>query len=121
MKYWNGESVAALGPTGTGYLSLGSESAVRYKWKVSEAQVEIERLGKKELELENQYLGLRTYLGIPMQSKWFELLKEWQNKNYALLEDGRIKLTSLGFLMLDSLMDDIFRSEQMVSQKSRNR
>jgi coproporphyrinogen III oxidase-like Fe-S oxidoreductase len=74
-------------------------------------EVEIEKLGKEELELEHQYLGLRTSLGIQMRSEWKGLFEGWQKKNYAELKDDRIQLTSLGFLMLDSLMDDIFRWE----------
>ncbi len=120
-KYWRGQSVAALGPTGTGYFSLGAEGALRYKWKVLEPQVEIERLGKEELELEYQYLNLRTSQGIPMRSEWHDLLIDWKNKNYALSENGRIQLTSLGFLMLDSLMDDIFRMEKLKSRTFSNR
>lgn len=109
MKYWNAESVAAFGPTGTGYLSLGEESALRYKWKVSVPEVELEKLGREELDLECLYLNLRTSMGIPMRSEWEGLVEDWQIKNYAQLKDQRIQLTSLGFLMLDSLMDDIFR------------
>lgn len=111
QKYWRGESVAALGPTGTGYLVLSPETSLRYKWKVSQAEVEIENLGIKELELEKTYLSLRTSDGIPFKKGMEELLSTWQQLQYAKREDQQIKLTTLGFLMLDSLMDDIFRWE----------
>lgn len=109
LKYWRGESVAALGPTGTGYLSLGNDSALRYKWKVTKPDYEIELLGKEELKLERMYLGLRTSDGVELKNGLLEVVENWTQAQYAYVEGDRIKLTSLGFLMLDSLMDDLFR------------
>lgn len=111
QKYWQAESVAALGPTGTGYLKLSKSEAIRYKWKVSEAEVEIEKLSDQELKLEETYLTLRTSQGwlAPQGSEC--LVKSWAQQGYAHEAHGRVKLTALGFLMLDSLMDDLFRWE----------
>lgn len=112
MKYWEGRSVAALGPTGTGYLSLNSQEAVRYKWKVSNPEVEIEKLGEAELSLEETYLSLRTSTGWKPKKPDGKLLRtfeSWEKKNYGTFRNGRIVLSSEGFLMLDSLMDDLFR------------
>lgn len=111
QKYWRAESVAALGPTGTGYFQLNKDEALRYKWKVSEAEVEIEHLSHKELSLEQTYLSLRTSEGwIPPKGSEC-LMKSWSQQGYAETQNERVKLTSLGFLMLDSLMDDLFRWE----------
>lgn len=112
LKYWRGESVAALGPTGTGYLANSSDKATRYKWKVTHPEIEIESLGEKELNLERLYLSLRTSDGILMVDGLECLAESWTKQNYAILKDHRIHLTSLGFLMLDSLMDDLFRWEK---------
>lgn len=111
QKYWQGESVAALGPTGTGYLALEKNSALRYKWKVSQAEVEIEMLGAAELELEKSYLSLRTSAGwLPDQPALYQaVFQRWVDGGYGHIQEQRIKLNSLGFLMLDSLMDDLFR------------
>ncbi len=109
LKYWRGESVMAMGPTGTGYFALGENRALRYKWKVTQPEVELEELGKDELDLEATYLSLRISDGWQAPEKYSELMKSWQQQGYCLDETGRIKLTSLGFLMLDSLMDDLFR------------
>jgi oxygen-independent coproporphyrinogen-3 oxidase len=111
-KYWRGESVAALGPTGTGYLAIASEKALRYKWKVSSPEVEIEVLGKDELSLEETYLRLRTSDGWTPRHPSAELLalfKRWEELRFGLFTGGTMRLNSLGFLMLDSLMDDLFR------------
>jgi oxygen-independent coproporphyrinogen-3 oxidase len=112
IKYWNSESVAALGPSGTGYFSLTDQSAIRYKWKVTKPDLEIENLGDKELSLEKIYLSLRLSSGWRpevLQGDLLGQIKSWEQQGYAEWSDGVVKLTSLGFLMLDSLMDDLFR------------
>lgn len=111
QKYWRGESVAALGPTGTGLLKLSGQKSLRYKWKVTHAEVELEALGEKELALENTYLSLRTSDGIPVRKGMECVVKSWTQQGYCNEENSTVKLTALGFLMLDSLMDDIFRWE----------
>jgi oxygen-independent coproporphyrinogen-3 oxidase len=111
QKYWRGQSVAALGPTGTGYFSKNDQNAIRYKWKVTEASTEIEVLTKKEVDLEKTYLSLRTSDGWVPSEGTDSLVKNWEQLKYAEFNNGRVKLTSLGFLMLDSLMDDIFKWE----------
>jgi oxygen-independent coproporphyrinogen-3 oxidase len=111
-KYWRSESVAALGPTGVGLFSQNSESAFRYKWKVSRPEVEVEILGVKEINLEQTYLSLRTSDGwrpSTVSPKHVQLFEQWVSLKYANWLSGVIKLTPLGYLMLDSLMDDLFR------------
>lgn len=113
QKYWRAQTVAALGPSGTGYLSLGKDQALRYKWKVTRPEVELENLGSSELKLEETYLSLRTSEGwIPPKGSEC-LMKSWTQQGFATYENDRVKLSSLGFLMLDSLMDDLFRWENL--------
>lgn len=112
LKYWKGEAVAALGPTGTGYLPAHN-SALRYKWKVSKAEVEVETLGPTEMQLEKVYLSLRTNLGWrPEQpsEKLLAVFSQWEMLHYGAFKEGRMILNSLGYVMLDSLMDDLFRA-----------
>lgn len=106
LKYWTSHSVAALGPTATGFLKISHEKAIRYKWKVSRPLFEIESLGREEMEMENLYLGLRSLAGAEVS---LDLASHWRKKNYLRYQKGRhVILSSLGFLMLDSLMNDIF-------------
>lgn len=112
MKYWRSESVAALGPTGTGLFALSQERALRYKWKVSSAHFELEELGPEELALERTYLNLRTAEGWypkKVSPKLLGLFKNWSELGYGEWDGTGMKLNALGFLMLDSLMDDLFR------------
>jgi oxygen-independent coproporphyrinogen III oxidase len=113
-KYWKSESVAALGPTGTGYFALKEAQGLRYKWKVSQAEVELENLRQEEIALESTYLQLRTSLGWrpdKMTTKLDLLFTSWKQLGYGDYAAGRVQLNALGFLMLDSLMDDLFRVE----------
>jgi oxygen-independent coproporphyrinogen-3 oxidase len=112
LKYWNGESVAALGPTGTGYFAKTNDSAFRYIWKVSEPEIQPENLTAKELNLERIYLGLRTSQGWKpetVSSKLIDQFTGWEKQSYGKWTGERMILNSLGFVMLDSLMDDLFR------------
>lgn len=112
LKYWKGQAVAALGPTGTGYFPMGEDSALRYKWKVTKPEYEIENLGTAELSIESIYLALRTNLGWSPRTAKPDLactLKSWEQNGYLESKTPQIKLSSKGYLMLDSLMDDLFR------------
>lgn len=111
-KYWRSESVAALGPTGTGFLKLDEKNALRYKWKVSSPDFEIEVLDKDALELEEMYLALRTSEGWrpeKLTQKLQSVFEQWTNKGLGQFTQGRMTLNSQGFVILDSLIDDIFR------------
>lgn len=114
LKYWKSESVAALGPTGTGLLHHNDEKAIRYKWKVSKAEVELENLGRSELDLENQYLQLRTTMGWKpkeLTPSLKNLFMSWQSKGLGVFDGERMILNPNGFIILDSLMGDIFTQE----------
>ena len=75
-------------------------------------------LSKRELELERVYLGLRTFkeldinevLSRESDKALDSLVKKWDLVGYLRsIEEGIVKLSPKGFLLLDSIMDDIFR------------
>jgi len=112
QKYWQNASVAALGPTGTGLFSFSPKNALRYKWKVSKAHYELEKLTEKEILLESTYLGLRTSAGWKpphFSEEIRSIFQMWSMKNFGKWDGERFYLNSEGYLMLDSLMDDLFR------------
>ncbi len=113
LRYWHGESVAALGPTGTGYFSEG-ESGWRYKWKPSRGEIEAEPLSNKEVRLERVYLRMRLDEAfdpaelLPREAEAFHaLLHRWAERGLAE-GDKSWKLTPQGWVILDSLMDELF-------------
>ena len=114
-KYWNSENVAALGPTGTGLIKFNSHKAIRYKWKPGSARFEVENLGEEELELERIYLELRTSSGWKpneqqLSKKLEETLHSWEERGLVRSMTPRVILNSQGFVILDSLMDELFLS-----------
>jgi coproporphyrinogen III oxidase-like Fe-S oxidoreductase len=114
MKYWRGESVAALGPTGTGLLSLSKNSGVRYKWKVSRAEYETEDLGPDEMNLERIYLSLRTSEGWKpddLTPQLERIFQKWVERELGFFEKGTMRLKPSGFVILDSLMDELFKEK----------
>lgn len=114
-KYWNSQSVAALGPTGTGLIKFSEDYGKRYKWKPGSARFEIEELGPEELELERVYLELRTGQGwLPhshqLSEKLLKTLHSWSERQLLTSLTPRVTLNAQGFVILDSLMDELFLS-----------
>ncbi len=111
LSYWQSKTVAALGPSATGFLA---EEKLRYKWKTKEAKLEKEYLTKEEFLLEKLYMALRADgidLGerIEKNSGWNDVSLKWINEGLALVnKDAHLTLTSKGYLLLDSLMNDLF-------------
>ena len=109
LRYWQMETVAAIGPSATGFLA---EKKYRYKWKTKSHQYVSEQLSDVEYLIERIYVSLRINEGIALdffnQEKLTELGKKWQERDLAILKDDKIILTSKGYLLLDSLMDEVF-------------
>ena len=113
QRYWRSESVAGLEPTAVGYLE-GKEGALRYKWKPSHPEVEIERLEKKDIDLEKLYLRLRTsmiltadFLGLEPQGmdRRFE---KWQARGLCEMIDTGWRMKPEAWVILDSLVEELF-------------
>lgn len=130
LAYWRSQSVAALGPSATGLIVSDNKNAVRYKWHPERLQPVIENLGEKELRLENLYLKMRTFEGLsvdellaPVKVKFKNQVQEdlshligtWNQARY-LEPSGinNIKLAPSGFIMLDSLMGDLFKIRNLI-------
>ena len=130
FKYWNYQSVAAIGANATGLIVQGEE-ALRYQWKSLSAGYQLETLKRESLLIEKAYLALRTNQGLPMsffesickpdvrqqkRIKLLELMKLWSQRGYLKgaipsyeeCSEYKIKLTPVGYLVLDSIMDDLF-------------
>lgn len=119
MKYWNYNSVAGLGPNATGLL-VSENMARRYQWKSVSVGVEQEELAGDSLIIEKLLLGLRFRNDFNPQElfrnnkdaqKMKSIFSEWKTRGYILegSSETAINLSPLGFLMCDSLIDDIFK------------
>ena len=114
LRYWNSETVGALGPSATGFLAHNN---LRYKWKVSKPDFTIERLASESARMERFYSSLRLNKG-PLLEKFFnkkELLKviplveKWCEQERGVVQEGRIRLNSKGFFSMDDLMEQFFK------------
>lgn len=113
QKYWELNSVAALGESATGYFT---EVGVRYKWKYG-LEFDVEVLDDGQKKMEKLYMNIRTSRGIkksmlgPKEWDLFSSLasKKWVPLNLATVSEEKVSLTAKGFLILDTLMDDLFR------------
>jgi oxygen-independent coproporphyrinogen-3 oxidase len=110
LSYWKSKTVGALGPSATGFLA---EEFIRYKWKPHSAEYEIEELNFEQIKLESAYMSLRSEVGLSLPASIMTpalntKIKEWQNRELAVFENNRMQLTSKGYLILDSLINDLF-------------
>jgi len=112
LNYWKSKTVAALGPSATGLLA---DSGIRYKWKTNSPSYELEELTNDQIKLEKFYMALRSNIGISfldvpqdMHDHFKELALNWQRMDLATVDESQVKLTSKGYLLLDSLIGDLF-------------
>lgn len=124
LKYWNAESVAAIGPSASGFLF---EKSLRYKWKNKQLNFDVENLNQNQLKLEKLYLKLRTDRGIDGRNffkndelqSFLNLKKLWSEKgllksssasgSLSDSHDASVVLNSKGMLQMDFFIDEIFR------------
>lgn len=118
LKYWQAESVAALGPSAVGYLA---NTGHRYKWKPNQDFFEIEELDQAAIDLERAYLQLRLDTGLNDFDKTLmsqdistleSLMQDWKKAGWLKPESSiyKIMLTPNGFLMMDSVTGDLLKS-----------
>jgi len=113
LRYWRSEAVGALGPSAVGFLP---EHRFRYKWQVSSPKFTKEEIEIESLDLEKLYMGLRINEGIRLDdhfssvelSELSEVFKKWELGGLARSRAGVLSLTSRGFIVLDTLIDQIF-------------
>lgn len=110
LQYWKSNSVAALGPSATGFLA---DKKLRFKCGPDYERLQIEQLSDEEFYLEKNYMILRTNLGLEInhfddQKKAMECLKRWRDLGYLENNDEEsIVLNSKGYLLIDSLINEI--------------
>ena len=105
LRYWQSHTVAALGPSATGFLA---EEKFRYKWKTLSAEYDSEVLTNEQYQLEKMYMALRSSVGINLNEYPHPVFRSWIEKGLAIEVNQQLLITSRGFLLLDSLLDELF-------------
>jgi len=116
MNYWKLGNWAALGSSATGNIIAEDNTGIRYTWDNEKPSYQLEYLDNQKLKLEKLFMGLRTSLGIKPEEVFtkveLEIFKEivhkWENAGYTKNAGSFVSLSDRGFLMLNSLLDDIF-------------
>jgi oxygen-independent coproporphyrinogen-3 oxidase len=108
LNYWKSHTVAALGPSATGLLS---EERIRYKWTPLKPEMTMEHLTEEEFKLEKIYMSLRSEEGVRISDfndSIENLVVKWKAGDLITQSGDMIFLTSKGYLLIDSLMNDLF-------------
>lgn len=113
LKYWRGDSVAAFGPSATGFIKLGEKNGIRYKWKtIEKPEFSTELISEKDYNFEQFFLSLRITDGVNLLNfikpdKIHEVVKfiNELNENGHLISNDltNLILSPRGFLCSDSI------------------
>lgn len=114
--YWRRAPFIGLGPS----AHSGFENERRWNVREWSAYQRLLQAGKSPLEgrevldataigLEVAYLSLRTSEGLALSQLPASVPDEWQSQGWATQADGRVRLTSEGWLRLDALVPSIAR------------
>lgn len=116
-KYWEYKSVAALGANGSGLLVNSDELALRYQWKSLSDGYITEQLSDSSLSIEKFYMQLRAKgcfdlnaLSTKNFNEFQKLIQKWKSLGYVDVKSSEFSLSPRGYLLLDSLMDDVFNN-----------
>jgi oxygen-independent coproporphyrinogen-3 oxidase len=108
--YWSGAPYVVIGPSAHSYDGEGrSWNVPQYTEWVSKLSlgesvvVERERLTYENRIAEKVYLGLRTNSGLEISESDKVSADRWRSEGWANVEGNRVRLTSEGWLRLDSL------------------
>ncbi|NNG17171.1 MAG: radical SAM family heme chaperone HemW [Gemmatimonadales bacterium] len=109
--YWDGADYLGLGPSAHSYVGDERRWNVR-EWVAYERTVRgggsvvagRERVNGSRQRLERLYLGLRTNRGVRAGLLPASLIERWRGSGWAIERDGRVCLTSEGWLRLDALI-----------------
>ncbi len=114
LKYWNSDSVGAIGPSASGLIAL-KERHLRYKWELSKCQYSLESVEGEDLKLERFYMAFRSAIGIPLSffegEEGMSLIRKWKHEGLVRQYLGRVAATPRGFLLLDSMIDQLFNAK----------
>jgi len=111
QAYWTGRTYLGLGPSAhshrAGHRWWNIREWKRYRDAVVAGASSVEgeeRLQPPQLEIERQYLGLRTTAGIPASYLPVQTSNQWVMAGWARRDGSQIILTPEGWLRLDLLV-----------------
>jgi oxygen-independent coproporphyrinogen-3 oxidase len=113
-SYWGGARYVGLGPSAHGYDGAERRWNVPHyaEWVRVVGRGEDPKAGAEELTPENRtaeavYLGLRTSEGLVLSERERARVAPWVAAGWAAIDEGRLRLSPLGWLRLDALAADL--------------
>jgi oxygen-independent coproporphyrinogen-3 oxidase len=115
--YWSGASYIGLGPSAHGFdgetRRWNTASFADWTARVHAGRDPID--GSELLTLENRvaeevYLGLRVRTGLAISEAELPLVSPWIASGWGSIDSGRLRLTTLGWLRMDSLASSLTAS-----------
>ena len=110
-SYWAGVPYLGVGPAAHGFdgharrWNISAYTAWRDAVVAGRDPIAgAERIGPSEAEIEGVYLGLRTTAGLALSAEQARVTAPWIDAGWAESVGGRLRLTPLGWLRLDSLV-----------------
>mgnify|MGYP001383625751 CR=1 FL=1 len=115
--YWSGVEYLGLGPSAHSFVA-GIRSWNIREWagyleasdRGASVQAGAEGLSHEQRHLEALYLGLRTTSGLSADLIPAEMAAEWRRAGWAADRNGRLQLTTEGWLRLDALVSRVAAS-----------
>jgi oxygen-independent coproporphyrinogen-3 oxidase len=112
--YWRHVPYAALGPAAHRFdgarrswnVAPYAEWLRRVRAGVDPTEAD-EALTSAEIDAERTYIGLRTLEGLVLTEEIRASTARWRDAGWARIENGRLQLTALGWLRLDTLSVDL--------------
>lgn len=111
--YWNGAAYLGLGPGAHSFLPPVRRWNVRswasYRAALEDGRMPVEaeeRVEAEDARLERIWLSLRTDEGLALESagpRTTALVDRWREEGWAQLDNGTVRLTARGWLLLDRL------------------
>jgi oxygen-independent coproporphyrinogen-3 oxidase len=108
--YWSGAAYLGVGPSAHSFdgetRSWNVAPYAEWVERLSAGELptlESERLSEENMLAEKVYLGLRTRDGLVISDSDRESANRWRSEGWADMDGDRVRLTSEGWLRLDSL------------------
>jgi oxygen-independent coproporphyrinogen-3 oxidase len=108
--YWTGAHYLGVGPSAHSFdgRSRSWNTDAYAEWVARLSRGESVTMGSEDLSEENRlaekvYLGLRTRQGFPVSQSDRGPVERWSERGWATLDGDTVRLTSEGWLRLDSL------------------
>ncbi|MCI8332432.1 MAG: radical SAM family heme chaperone HemW [Clostridiales bacterium] len=110
LKYWSGRAYLGFGPSAYSYfegkrygLPRDLTAYIQHRYTIIDEEI----IDEEAVRQENIIFGLRLTDGVPVNLLPADRLSIYLDNGYAVIENGRFKLTTKGFFVSNSILCDL--------------